>query len=63
MIDQIPHKVLIAQAIWDLPTPQERKTAIVQYLRVSYPHYKPTRTQRPFVLCEDARGPEASDED
>lgn len=56
MIDEVPQKVLIAQAIWDLPTPEERREAIVQYLQESYPHYKPIRTQRPFVLCEDLRG-------
>jgi hypothetical protein len=55
MIDEQPAKVLIAQAIWDLSTPEERKTAIVQYLEISYPHYKPIRSQRPFVLCEDTR--------
>ncbi|RKN75037.1 hypothetical protein D7M11_26245 [Paenibacillus ginsengarvi] len=55
MIDTIPQKVLIARAIWDLPSPGERKEGIVQYLEKSYPHYKPIRTERPFVLCEDTR--------
>lgn len=55
MIDTIPQKVLIAKAVWDLSTPDERKAAIVQYLEKSYPHYKPIRTERPFVLCEDTR--------
>lgn len=55
MINNVPQKVLIAQAIWDLPTPDERRAAIVQYLQKSYPNYKPIRTKQPFVMCEVAR--------
>jgi uncharacterized protein YbdZ (MbtH family) len=52
MIDEMPNKVLIAQAIWAICDAEERREAIIQYLNKSYPNYRPLQAERPFVLCE-----------
>ena len=52
----VPTKILIASRLWNIPDREERKKAILAYLKTSYPGYSIVAIEKPFVLCRKKEG-------
>ena len=53
---EVPTRILIASKLWNIPDREERKKAILAYLKTSYPGYSVVGVDKPFVLCRKKEG-------